>query len=316
MPMEGGLPMRDNRRYVLGAVLLAFALFLGACGSGGDDDDSGDAGGGDGSKGSVTVGSDSFPEAQIVGEMYALVLENAGFEVERQLDIQSREVRLPAMESGEIDVAPEYVASLLSVVDPEADLTGDATEVAERLTAPLQEKGLEILTPSAAIDTNAFAVTQETAGEFGLVTMSDLADVAGDMVLGAPTECPDRPFCIPGLKETYGVEFREFKELEYGAATVQALQAGAVDVGLIFSTDPLVSENELVVLDDDKSLQSADNIVPLVSSELPQEAKDLLDEVSATLTTEEITDLNRRVAIDLEDAADVAREFLEGKGLL
>lgn len=305
--------MRVSRRYVLGAFLLVSSLMLGACGSGGDDEGGSE---GDGSKGKVTVGSDSFPEAQIVGEMYALVLENAGFEVERQLDIQSREVRLPAMESGEIDVAPEYVASLLSVVDPEADLTGDVDSVAERLSGPLGDKNLEILRPSTAVDTNAFAVTQATADEFGLTTMSDLAPVAGDMVLGAPAECPDRPFCIPGLKDVYGIEFADFKELEYGAATVQALTADAIDVALIFSTDPLVSESSLVVLEDDKNLQSADNIVPLVSSDLSQEAKSLLDEVSAVLTTEEITELNKRVAIDLEDAADVAREYLESKGLL
>lgn len=308
--------MRETRRYVLGAVLLALSLFIGACGSGGDDNGSDAGDEGDEPKGSVTVGSDSFPEAQIVGEMYALVLENAGFDVTRRLDVQSREVRLPAMESGEIDVAPEYVASLLSVVDPEADLEGDAATVAERLTGPLGEMGLEILEPSEAIDTNAFAVTQETSDEFGLTQVSDLADVAGDMVLGAPAECPDRPFCIPGLKAVYGVEFSDFKELEYGAATVQALTAGAIDVALIFSTDPLVSENDLVVLEDDQNLQSADNIVPLVVSDLSDEARDLLNEVSAALTTDEITELNKRVAIDLEDAADVAREYLESKGLL
>lgn len=308
--------MRDPRRLVLGAVLLAFAVVLGACGSGGDDDSPGAGDNGSENKGSVTVGSDSFPEAQIVGEMYAQVLENAGYDVERKLDIQSREVRLPAMESGEIDVAPEYVASLLSVLDPEADLEGDAATVAERLVAPLEERGLELLEPSAAIDTNAFAVTQETADEFGLSTVSDLAPVAGEMTLGAPAECPDRPFCIPGLKKVYDVEFAEFKELEYGAATVQALQADEIDVALIFSTDPLVGANDLVVLEDDKNLQSADNIVPLVSADLPDEARELLNEVSAALTTEEITDLNARVAIDLEDPADVAREFLEEKGLL
>lgn len=308
--------MRDPRRYVLGAILLASALLLGACGSGGDDDSTDTGGSGGEEKGSVTVGSDSFPEAQIVGEMYAQVLENAGFDVERKLDIQSREVRLPAMESGEIDVAPEYVASLLSVLDPKADLQGDATTVAERLVGPLQEKGLELLEPSAAVDTNAFAVTQETAEEFGLSAVSDLEGLAGEMVLGAPAECPERPFCIPGLKDVYNVEFAEFKELEYGAATVQALQAGEIDVALIFSTDPLVGANDLVVLEDDKGLQSADNIVPLVNSELPDDARELLNEVSATLTTEEITELNTRVAIDLEDPADVAREFLESKGLL
>lgn len=307
--------MRGSRKYVLGAALIALSLVLGACGSG-EDDEGGSNGGGE-AKGKITVGSDSFPEAQIVGEMYAQVLENAGYDVEKRLDIQSREVRLPAMESGEIDVAPEYVASLLSVIDPEADLEGTVDEVAPRLQEALSDKGLEILEPSAAVDTNAFAVTQETADELGLTSVSDLTGKAEDLTLGAPAECPERPFCIPGLKKVYDVEFGEYKPLEYGAATVQALNAGAIDVALIFSTDPLVGDNGLVVLEDDKNLQSADNIVALINSEeVPDDARSLLNEVDAALTTEEITELNKRVAIDLEDAEDVAREFLEEKGLL
>lgn len=307
--------MRVPRKYVFGAAVLALVVVMGACGSGEDDNDApSDAGGQE--RGRITVGSDSFPEAQIVGQMYAQVLENAGYDVETKLDIQSREVRLPAMESGEIDVAPEYVASLLSVVDEEADLEGSVDEVAPRLQEALSDRGLEILEPSAAVDTNAFAVTQETADEFSLTSVSDLQPVAGDMVLGAPAECPERPFCIPGLKDVYDIEFADYKPLEYGAATVQALNAGGIDVALIFSTDPLVGDNDLVVLEDDKNLQSADNIVALVRSEIPDEAKDLLNEVDAALTTHEITELNARVAIELEDAEDVAREFLESKDLL
>ena len=307
--------MRFFRRGVLGATLLTLALIAVACGgSGGDGNGAGGEGGE--SRGSVTVGSDAFPEAQIVGEMYALVLEREGFEVERQLDIDTREVRLPAMESGDVDVAPEYVASLLSVVDPEADLSGDVDETAALLEEPLSEMNLEILEPSDAVDTNAFVVTQETADEFDLSAVSDLEPVAGDMVLGAPAECPDRPFCIPGLKETYNVEFADFRALEYGAATVQALSSGAIDVALLFSTDALIESEGLVLLEDDEGLQSADNIVPLVHSDVADDVADALNEVSAALTTENITALNKAVAIDAEDSADVARQFLEDEGLL
>lgn len=305
--------MRIFRKSVLGATLLTFALIAVACGgSGGDGDDTG----GSGDRGSITVGSDSFPEAQIVGEMYAQVLENAGFEVDRQLDIENREVRLPAMESGDVQVAPEYVATLLSVIDPEADISGDVDEVAETLQGALEERGMEILEPSAAVDTNAFVVTQTTADEDDLSAVSDLEGVASDMVLGAPAECPDRPFCIPGLKDVYNVEFGEYKPLEYGAATVQALSSGAIDVALLFSTDPLIQQENLVVLEDDKGLQSADNIVPLVTSDVAGDVADLLNEVSAALTTEKITELNARVSLEAEDAAVVAQEFLEEEGLL
>lgn len=306
--------MRRFRSTVLGAFLLAL-LVMGACGGAGEDEtDSGADAGGD--KGEVTVGSDSFAEAQIVAEMYALVLENAGYTVDRQTDLESREVRLPAMESGEIDIAPEYLASLLSVLDPKATPTADPTEVAAELEPLLAEKGLETLEPSDVVDTNAFVVTQETADEFSLATVGDLADVAGDMVLGAPAECPKRPFCIPGLKDVYGVEFGEFKALEYGA-TVTALEGGAIDVGLLFSTDGTIADKGFVVLEDDKGLQAADNITPLVRSEiLDGEIEQLLNEVSAAITEEEITELNKRANVDVEDPADLAEEFLTDAGLI
>jgi osmoprotectant transport system substrate-binding protein len=308
--------MRRFRKPVLGATLLALLLVLGACGGSGEDDTDagGDAAGGD--KGEVTVGSDSFAEAQIVAEMYALVLEDAGYTVERQLDLESREVRLPAMESGEIDIAPEYLASLLSVLDPNATPTADPAEVATELEPLLADMGLETLEPSDVVDTNAFVVTQETADENSLTTVSDLADVAGDMVLGAPAECPKRPFCIPGLKDVYGVEFGDFKALEYGA-TVTALEGGAIDVGLLFSTDGTIADKGFVVLEDDKGLQAADNITPLVSSEiLDGEIEELLNEVSAAITEDEITELNKRANVDVEDPADLAEEFLTDAGLL
>ena len=310
--------MRRSRNHVLGAALLAAGLVLGACGSGGDG--TGTTGTGSDApeeKGSLTVGSDAFYEAQIVGAMYALVLEDAGYDVETRLDLESREVRLPAMESGEIDIAPEYIASLLSVVDPDSGGATTPDEGAEALAPLLEEMGLELLEPSQAVDVNAFVVTPETAQEHGLSAVSDLSGPAEDLVLGAPPECPRRPYCIPGLEETYDVVFGDFKPLEYGAATVQALEAGAIDVALLFSTDPLIDQKGLVLLDDDMNLQQADNITPLVRSEvLNDEITELLNSVSAALTTENITPLNARVLVDQEDPEDVARDFLEEHGLL
>jgi osmoprotectant transport system substrate-binding protein len=305
--------MRILRKGVLGASLLALVLILGACGE--DSGEDGDATGG-GEKPTLTVGSDNFAEAQIVGEMYAQVLENAGYTVDRQLELESREVRLPAMESGEIDIAPEYLASLLSVVDPESTPSGDPEEVATELEQPLADMGLELLEYSDVIDTNAFVVTQETADEFDLQAVSDLEPVAGDMTLGGPTECPERPFCIPGLEKVYNVEFGEFKPLEYGAS-ITALAGGEIDVALLFSTDGSIAENGFVVLEDDMNLQAADNITPLVRSEiLNDEIATLLNEVSASLETDEITELNKRANVDVEDPADLAEEYLTDKGLL
>jgi len=312
--------MRRFRRSVLGATLLALILMLGACGGSGEDDNDDAGGGGEEPKPALTVGSDSFAEAQIVGEMYAQVLENAGYEVSRQLDIESREVRLPAMESGDIDIAPEYLASLLSVLDPKGTAddppTADPVAAGARLEPLLADLGLETLEPSNVVDTNAFVVAQETADEHGLTTVSDLASVAGDLVLGGPPECPERPFCIPGLKKVYGVEFGDFESLDYGAS-VTALEGGEIDVALLFSTDGTIADKGFVVLEDDKGLQAADNITPLVRSEIASaEVVELLNAVSAELTADEITELNRRANVDVEDAATLAEEFLIDHGLI
>jgi len=305
--------MRRFRSTVLGAALLAMLLLAAACGSGEDDDGTG-AGGEE--KGELTVGSDAFAEAQIVAEMYAQVLENAGYTVNRQLDIESREVRLPAMENGEIDIAPEYLASLLSVVDPNQIPSGDPAEVAEQLEQPLSEMGLTTLEPSGVVDTNALVVTQELAEQESLSQTSDLEPIASELTLGGPTECPKRPFCIPGFKKVYGIEFGDFKALEYGAS-ITALSGGEIDVALLFSTDGSIAENNFVVLADDKNLQAADNITPLVREEvLNDEIESLLNEISASIETDKITELNKRANVDVEDPADLAEEYLTELGLI
>ncbi len=310
--------MRSNRSVVLGAALLALSVFAGACGSGGDEGGT-TGGGGDEQKGSVTVGvSAGFAENQIVAEMYAQVLENAGYDVDRQLSIDSREVSDPALQSGDIDLKPEYLGSELLFLDPDAKASGDADENVALLEPLLEEKGVSLLEPSEANDTNAFVVTQETADEHGLATVSDLAAVAGDLTLGGPPECPKRPFCIPGLKETYGVEFGEFKPLDLGGPlTVAALDSGEIDVALLFSTSSVIGDKGWVLLEDDKHLQTAENITPVVRDEvLNDDIETLLNNVSSKLTTTNVTELNGRVEIEQEDPADVARQFLEDNGLI
>ncbi len=304
--------MRKHRTVVLGAALTALLLLFSACGSGEDDNNA--TGGGD--KPEITVGAVDFAENKIVAEMYAQVLENAGYPVERQLTLGSREVLQPALQSGEIDVAPEYLGSLLLFLDAEAAASGDAANNAGLLGDLLENQTL--LEPSDASDTNAFVVTAETADEYGLVTTSDLADVAGDLTLGGPPECPQRPFCIPGLQETYGVEFGNFVPLDVGGPlTVAALDEGKIDVGLLFSTSSVIGDKGWVVLEDDKGLQTAEHITPVVNNDvLSDEVTELLNAVSATLTQDNITELNGRVEIDQEDPAAVAKDFLTEQGLL
>jgi osmoprotectant transport system substrate-binding protein len=311
--------MRRFRSTVLGAALLALLLVAAACGSGEDDDGTT---GGDQEKGEVTVGSDAFAEAQIMGEMYAQVLENAGYKVNRQLDIETREIRLPSMETGEIDIAPEYVYTLLTVVDEgneaanDPEVAGDPEALREILNPILAEDGLTLLEPSTVVDSNALVVTQELSDEEGVEAVSDLAPIADELTLGGPTECPERPLCIPGYERIYGIEFGDFKALEYGAS-ITALAGGEIDVALLFSTDGSISEQGFVLLEDDKDLQAADNITPLVREEvLNDEIESLLNEVSASIETDAITELNKRANVDVEDPADLAEEYLNQLGLL
>jgi osmoprotectant transport system substrate-binding protein len=307
--------MRRFRSTALGAALLAVALIAAACG----EEAPGGGGGGDGeARGTLTVGGVAFAENQIVAEMYAQVLENAGYTVERQTGLESREVLQPAIEAGDIDIAPEYLSSLLLFLDPDATASGDAEAVRGELEPLLEERGQTLLESSEADDTNAFVVTAETAEEHGLASMSDLAPVAGELTLGGPPECPERPFCIPGLQEVYGIEFGEFVPLDVGGPlTVEALENGDIDVGLLFSTSSVIAANGWILLEDDQNLQNAENITPVVRSEvLNDEIELLLNEVSATLTTENITELNGRVEIDEEDPADVAADHLGEEGLV
>lgn len=311
--------MRKPRRIALGAAVLALALFAGACGSGESDDNAGagDAGGNE-PKGTITVGSIGFAENQIAAEMYAQVLENAGYTVERELSIKSREILQPSMRDGDIDLAPEYTGSLLVFLDPNAETSSDAEAEVEANNELLSENDMTMLEPSAANDTNGLVVTQETADANSLTTTSDLASIAGDLTLGGPPECPDRPFCIPGFKDTYGIEFGDFKPLDVGGPlTVAALKKGEIDVGLLFTTSSAIQANGFVVLEDDKQLQPADVIVPVIRDDANNdEVTELLNEVSAALTTEEMVELNSKVELEHQDAADVATEYLTDKGLL
>ncbi len=272
-----------------------------------------------GGEGPIVVGvSGDFAENQIVAEMYAQILEDAGYAVERQLDLRSREVSQNALEAGYIDLKPEYLSSLLLFLDPNAEASSDAADVARRTHALLRSKGLTLLTPSAAVDTNQFVANAEAAERYDLTTMSSLAAVADRLTLGGPPECPQRPFCLRGLHEVYGVLFDDFTPLDAGGPlTVDALKRDDVQIGLLFSTDPRIEANGFVPLVDDRRLQNAENITPVIRSEkLNAEVRRLLDAVSAQLSTEEMTELVGRVVIDGQGVATVATGWLSANGLL
>ena len=313
-------------------LMLVLALVASACAS--DDDGSDDAAGdvsesADGTTdegaetaeelGDITVGSTNFDEQELVAEMYALALEDAGYTVERRYQLGSREVVLPALTSGEIDVYPEYVGTALEFLNEGAgEATGDTEASTELLRERFAEQGVDVLEPSDAQDKNGLVVRQETADTYGLSTVSDLADVAGDLTLGGPPECPERPLCIPGYESAYGVTFGDFRSLDAGGpVTIEALSAGEIDVALLFTTDGVIAANDWVLLDDDQDLQPAENIVPVIRSEANTDAAtEALDAVSAVLTTENVTEMIRQLRVDLADPAEVAETFLTDQGAL
>ena len=270
-------------------------------------------------EGTIVVGvSGAFTENQIVAEVYAQVLEHAGYAVERQLDLRSREVSQNALESGQIDLKPEYLSSLLRFVDPNAEASNDPDDVVVRLRGLLEPRGITLLTPSQAQDTNQFVANAETAERFDLTTMTSLARVANQLTLGAPPECPQRPFCLAGLNSAYGILFDDFEPLDVGGPqTVAALKNNEVQIGLLFSTDPSIEANGFVPLVDDRHLQNAENLTPVIRSEkLNDEVRKALDEVSARLSSDDLTELVGKVAIEGEDVASVAREFLVANDLV
>src|SRR5262249_55041466 len=212
----------------------------------------------------------------------------------------------------------EYLSSLLLYLDPSARASNDPAEVARQDQALLQPKGITLLTPSPANDTNEFVANAETARQFHLSTMSSLAPVAGRLNFGGSPECAQRPLCLLGLQKVYGILFNDFIPLDVGGPkTIAALKSDQVQIGLLFSTDPSIGENGFVPLTDDKHLQNAENITPVIRSvKLNTQIRGLLDAVSARLSSQDVTALVGKAVIDGQTVPTVAREYLTANGLL
>jgi osmoprotectant transport system substrate-binding protein len=306
--------MRMSRRLAIGAA--TFALVVSACSPGG------------GSKPTIKIGSDGFYEAQIVAEMYAQVLEAAGYTVERNLGLGARKVTTPALESGQIDLKPEYLGSGLAYFDPTKP-SGDPAANAAALAEFLDDLGggVTVLDWSPGEDTNAFVVRADTAAEFSLDAMSDLAAVQDQLVWGLPPECETNALCRGALEDSYGIAWppAQLKPLgACGAEIAEALRGGAIDVAELCSTQPIIVAEGFVLLADDRDTQPAENLAPIVRDDFLAKLsaadraafEDLLDAVSAELTTEELTKMGVAHEIDKQDVADIATSFLKAYGLL
>ncbi|MET9886003.1 ABC transporter substrate-binding protein [Streptomyces sp. NPDC006430] len=318
---------------VFGAVLGAVALTASLAGCSGDSlEKSKDAGasgpaaaGAD--KGKVVIGAAGFTESNVLAELYAQVLRDAGYSTSITT-VNNRELYEPSLEKGEIDIVPEYAATLAEFLNakvngpkapqekPVASSDVVATTAAlEKLAGPL---GLKVLPAGQAVDQNAFAVSKEFAQKNNLKTLSDLGKSGLKVKIAAGDECAVRPFCAPGLKTTYGIDVSGIDPK--GVGTPQAKQAvkdGVDQLVLTTTTDATLDSFGLVLLEDDKKLQNADNVLPVVNAKdagSPEVAA-ALDKVTKAFTTAELTDMNHRVDALREKPADVAKAYLKAKGL-
>jgi osmoprotectant transport system substrate-binding protein len=269
----------------------------------------------------VVVASFDFPESRLVAEIYAQALAGTGVPVRREEGLGPRELVAPALAQGLADLVPEYLGSALAAIAPRSAAgTSDAHDARLALDAALRARGLRTLTPSPGQNQNVLAVTAATARHLGLRRTSDLRGQAPLLRLGAPPECPSRPYCLVGLRKTYGLQFGTLVPLDSEPERVAALREGVVDVALLFTTDGSLAAGDLVALRDDRHLQPAENLVPVVSTRAVLryggQLTHTLDQVSAALTTANLRFLNWRVQVAGKGIPAEARGWLLRHGLL
>jgi osmoprotectant transport system substrate-binding protein len=306
------------------AMLLATAtLVTAACGGDDDDDDTttGDEGAAEAVDGpAVNIGAQEFGESAILAQIYQQALTGVGIDASVAEVGGFRDLLFAAFDSGDVNLAPDYVASQLEFLNEGAgEATSDVDETFELLEPLLAERDLVALTPSDAVDTNAFVVTQETADELGLETLSDLAEKGQDLTLGGFQDCEENAFCIPGLERVYGLDLSgSFTPLD-NAVVGDTLASGEIDVAVLTTTDGRIEDEGWVLLEDVQNMLAADNVFPVLTQELVDAYGDdltgVLDQVSGELTTEGLTELNKRYDVDKDDAEDIAADWLDDAGI-
>jgi osmoprotectant transport system substrate-binding protein len=302
------------------AACLALAAVCCACACSGGRGSAGPAGEAGQHGAVITVGSFDFPESVLLADIYADALTAQGFPARVLPDLGPRELVDPALMSGLVQVVPEYSGSALEFVSlGRQPATSDVTATSGALAELVAGRGLVAGRPSAAQDANVIVVTAATAARYGLRSVADLAKVAPRLAFGGPPECPERAYCLLGLKQVYGLRFKAFIPLDAGGPlTLQALQAGDVGVALLFSTDPAITADHLVVLADDRGLQPAENVVPLVRRDVVARYGPrllaVLDAVSARLTTDSLRALDAQVELRGDNPGSVAWTWLRAQG--
>jgi osmoprotectant transport system substrate-binding protein len=290
----------------LGAMLIGLTLVVATAGL-----SSASLAGGGGSKGSLTIGSTNVAGDQVLGQVYGQALEKDGYQISYKENLGTREVVFPALESGEIDVFPDYQDTLAAFLEGTGGT--DVNQVKTELDGLLQSRGIVATTPAPAVDVNGFYVTKKTAKKYKLKNVSDLTAQASKLTFGGPPECEQRDRCLgPKSQELYGLQFKEVKKLDVGGpVTVKALEDGDIQVGILFTGSSVIPK-DAVLLKDDKSLQGADNPVVLVRQDkYTPELGAAVDKVSAKITTKKYRKMVLAVQNDKEDPADAAEQFLK-----
>ncbi|HJX78412.1 ABC transporter substrate-binding protein [Glutamicibacter sp.] len=300
--------MKLKRIIATSAALMAGSLALASCGGGDPLATESNSAPASGEK--IVVGSQAYYSNEIVAEIYAQALEGAGKEVERKFNIGQRDAYMPQLEDGAIDVFPEYTGNLLQFFKEDTKARA-SDEVYKELEAELPDS-LAVLEQAKASDQDSYTVTRKFADENKLKSIADLAGVSTKLTLGGPPELAERPYGPKGLESVYGVK-ADFSGT--GDTTVEELVAGTVNVANVFTADPRIKTEDLVVLDDPKSIFLASNVVPVVSADLSSDLASVLNPVSEKLDADTLVELNVQSTVDKKSAADIASAWLASEGL-
>jgi len=299
---------RNKGRFAIGAAVVGAALALSGCASG-DPLDPGTEPSGDNQ--TITIGSQAYYSNEIIAEIYAQALENAGFTVDRKFQIGQRDAYLPSLENGEIDLFPEYTGNLLQFYVPDTTATTPDDVYAE-LKDSLPD-GITVLDQSSATDQDSINVTAKFSADNNLTSLADLKDVTVPVILGGNAELEERPYGPQGLLSKYGATV-QFSAT--GDTTFDDLIAGTINLANVYTADPRIQTEGLVTLDDPEGLFLASNVVPLVNVDVADEIADVINAVSAKLTPEGLISLNVQSTVDQKSSADIATGWLTENGLI
>lgn len=300
--------IRNKGRLAIGAAAVGVSLALSGCASGDPlESDTPPESSGD----TIVVGSQAYYSNEVIAEIYSQALEDAGFTVERKFQIGQRDAYIPALESGEVDLIPEYTGNLLQWYDDSTSATQE-DDVYAALTQALPA-GLTVLDMAAATDQDSYNVTKAFADEHGLSSLADLAGVTTTLTLGGPPELEERPYGPSGLSSVYGATV-DFEGT--GDTTVDALLEGVINVANVYSADPRIETENLVSLTDPEGLFLASNVVPLVNDDIADEIAAVINPISAKLTPEGLVALNVQSTVDKQSSKDIAKAWLTEQGLV